>query len=111
MTNYIWITTSFEGIHKYPDAPEEVYFLRNDHRHMFGVKIYIEVMHDDRDIEFIIFKRQIDKFIKEKHNLDFKSCEMIADEIYYYVSSKYPNRKIKIEVNEDGENGCEKQYF
>ena len=109
MTNYIWITTQFEGFHKYPMAPKEVDFLKNEHRHIFHLKIWIEVLHNDREIEFILFKRYIDSIINKK-NFDFRSCEMISDDLYVEVNKKYPDRKIKIEVSEDGENGCEKEY-
>ena len=109
MTNYIWITTSFEGFHKYPNAPEGVDFLKNLHRHIFHLKVFIEVFHDDRDIEFILFKRFVDT-IPLEHNLNNMSCEMIADYIRDSIADKYPNRKIKIEVSEDLENGCEKEY-
>ena len=46
----IWVTFQKEGIHKYPDAPDEVDFLRYPHRHMFHFKVQIEVYNDDRDI-------------------------------------------------------------
>ena len=39
-------------------------------------------------------------------NLDFKSCEMIADDMFDQISLKYPDREVQIEVSEDGENGC-----
>jgi len=107
--NYIWITTQFEGFHKYPDAPEEVAFLRNRHRHIFHVKVWIEIFHNERDIEFILFKQKIDTLIKNKDLNDY-SCETIADYIHSKLSVIYRNRKIKIEVNEDNENGCEKEY-
>ena len=110
MTNYIWVTTQFEGFHKYPNAPEEVSFLRNEHRHIFHVKVWIEVLHNDRDIEFILFKRFINSIITQ-NQLDYKSCEMISDEIYNKIIEQYPNRKIKIEISEDQENGSYKEYF
>ena len=109
MENYIWITTQFEGFHKYPAAPEGVEFLQYEHRHMFHLKIWIEVFHNDRDIEFILFKRYINSLIKE-NNMSYKSCEMISDELQKQISSKYPQRKIMIEVSEDGENGSYKTY-
>lgn len=109
MTNYIWITTQFEGFHKYPDAPDEVKFLQNTHRHLFKIKVYIEVRHNDREIEFFMFKRFIEKYFKTTQLVN-KSCEMISDELCEYIRDEYPNRKIKIEVSEDGENGCEKEY-
>jgi len=109
MTNYIWITTQFEGFHKYPDAPDAVRFLRDIHRHTFHVKVYLEIFHDERDVEFIMFKHYIVGLL-ENPGLGFKSCEMISDDIYKNISSSYPGRKVKIEVSEDGENGCEKEY-
>lgn len=108
--NYIWITTQFEGYHKYMDAPEEVVFLRNEHRHVFHVKVYIEVFHQDREIEFFIFKKFINSIIKE-NNFNFKSCEMISDDIYNEIIKQYPNRRVIIEVSEDLENGSYKEYF
>ena len=109
MTNYIWVTTQFEGFHKYSDAPEEVSFLKNKHRHIFHVKVWIEVGHNDRDIEFFIFKKQVETLLQNS-NLNNSSCEMIADYVHNKISLAYPNRKMKIEVSEDGENGCEKEY-
>jgi hypothetical protein len=104
---YIWVTFQKEGIHKYPDAPEGVEFLRYPHRHMFHFKVFIEVFHDDRDIEFILFKRELEAlYAGGELQLDYKSCEMISDDLYAYISEKYPNRTIQIEVAEDGENGA-----
>jgi len=107
--NMIWITTSFEGFHKYPNAPKEVEFLKNKHRHIFYIKVWIEVFHNDRDIEFILFKRFVDTIIKDS-NFDFESCEMISDDLYTLINEKYPNREIWIEVSEDKENGSFKKY-
>ena len=108
-TNYIWITTSFEGFHSYPDAPDEVSFLRNKHRHMFHFRVYIEVFHDDREIEFFMFKRDVERMIKFI-SINDKSCEMISDELHSAIKAKYPNRSMTIEVSEDLENGSHKQY-
>lgn len=110
MTNYIWITTRFEGFHKYPNAPDEVKFLRNEHRHIFKLKIWIEVFHDERDIEFILFKRFVNNYVTDNAKLNNLSCEMISDILYKNISNTYSDRKIKIEVSEDGENGSEKEY-
>jgi len=111
MTNYIWITTQKEMIHKYPAAPDDVAFLRNEHRHIFHFKIYCQVESDDREIEFIRFKRWIEQYINElDKDLDIKSCEMISNCIAEHIQLNYPNRKIIIEVSEDGENGSFYEY-
>lgn len=107
--SFIFITTSFEGFHSYPEAPEEVSFLKDRHRHMFHVKIWIEVFHDNRDIEFILFKRYIDVLLMSS-DLNDKSCEMICDHLAREIKAMYPNREIKIEVSEDNENGAYKEY-
>ena len=111
MTNYIWITTQKEMIHKYPDAPDDVAFLKNEHRHLFKFKVWLEVFHNDRDVEFIMFKRDIQLFIDTLNdNLQEKSCEMISNTIAKNVQEYYAGRDIKIEVSEDGENGSEYYY-
>ena len=105
----VWITAQFEGFHKYPAAPDGVEFLKEEHRHIFKLKVSIEVFHNDRDVEFILFKRFVESLTKE-NKFDFKSCEMISDDLQKLISEKYPRRDIKIEVSEDGENGSYKSY-
>ena len=117
----IWVTFSKEGIHKYPAALEDpklatgdeydVSFLGYPHRHIFHFKVWIEVFHDDRDIEFIQFKRWLESLYGDGIiQLDFKSCEMIADNLAEQIQDRYPGRYIKISVAEDNENGCEMDY-
>jgi len=111
----IWVTFRREGIHKYPAALEDpkladVKFLGYPHRHMFHFKVWIEVFHDDRDIEFIQFKRWLESLYQGTLELDYKSCEMIADELADQIQTKYPGRQVRIEVSEDGENGCDINY-
>jgi hypothetical protein len=112
----IWVTFDKEGLHKYPAAladPKlktgdeyDVSFLGYIHRHIFKFKVEIEVFHDDRDIEFIQFKRWLQSLYEGELNVDFKSCEMIATDLYKQIQSKYPNRVVVITVAEDGENGA-----
>ena len=114
----IWVTFRKEGIHKYPAALDDpklatgdeydVSFLGYPHRHIFHFKVGIEVFHDDRDIEFIQFKRWLEGlYNKGTLQLDYKSCEMIADDLYKEIKQKYPKRDVRIDISEDGENGCE----
>ena len=117
----IWITFRKEGIHRYPAAETDpnlatgdeydVSFLANPHRHIFHFRIWIDVFHNDRDIEFIQFKRWIENLYNtDILELDFKSCEMIADDLYDQIAARYPERAVWIEVAEDGENGCLIKY-
>jgi hypothetical protein len=113
----IWVTFRKEGIHRYPAAATDpslatgdeydVSFLGVPHRHIFHFRVSIDVLHNDRDIEFIQFKRWLEKLYTDKTlALDFKSCEMMADDLYCQIAARYPNRAVWIEVSEDGENGC-----
>jgi len=113
----IWVTFQREGIHCYPAAATDpdlctageydVSFLAHPHRHIFHFKVGIQVFHNDRDIEFIQFKRWLESLYGDGViELDWKSCEMISDDLYDHISSRYPNRDIEITVSEDGENGA-----
>lgn len=114
--SYIWVTFQREGIHKYPAAltdPKlaDVSFLGYPHRHIFHFRVELEVKHDDRDVEFILFKRELELLYQEAVlQLDHKSCEMIANDLAKYIKETYPNRDLVIEVSEDGENGCRMYY-
>jgi hypothetical protein len=117
----IWVTFRKEGIHKYPAAATDptlatgdeydVSFLANEHRHIFHFRVWLGVTHNDRDVEFIQFKRWLENLYKDATlSLDFKSCEMMSDDLYAQVSQKYPDREVWIEVSEDGENGSFIKY-
>jgi hypothetical protein len=117
----IWVTFRKEGIHKYPAAltdPKlatgdeyDVSFLGYPHRHIFHFRVSIEVFHDDRDIEFIQFKRWLEKLYDQKTlQLDYKSCEMISDDLFKQITKRYPSRTVEIEISEDGENGSKARY-
>ena len=108
----IWVRFQREGLHKYPAAAEDpkladVSFLGNLHRHIFHFRVSIDVWHNDRDIEFIQFKRWLEGLYSDSTLiLDYKSCEMIADDLYIQIAGKYPGRNVTISVSEDNENGC-----
>jgi hypothetical protein len=119
----IWVTFSREGIHCYPAAATDpnlatgdeydVSFLGSPHRHIFHFRVSIGVQHNDRDIEFIQFKRWLTSLYNGQDSilkLDHKSCEMISDELYDTISQKYPGREVWIEVSEDRENGSFIKY-
>jgi hypothetical protein len=117
----IFVTFQKEGIHCYPAAATDpalatgdeydVSFLGSPHRHIFHFRVGIDVFHNDRDIEFIQFKRWLENLYKDAIlALDYKSCEMIADDLYVQIAGRYPGRNVTIEVSEDGENGCVIHY-
>jgi hypothetical protein len=112
----IWVTFEKEGMHRYPAAETDpklatgdeydVSFLAYPHRHIFKFHVEIEVFDDDRDIEFIQFKRWLMNLYTGEFSVDYKSCEMIADDLYGAINNKYPGRDVTIQVSEDGENGA-----
>lgn len=117
----IFVTFQKEGIHKYPAAATDpllatgdeydVSFLGTPHRHIFHFNVAIEVFHNDRDIEFIQFKRWLENLYKGGTlELNFKSCEMISDDLYEVIATRYPDRNIEITVSEDNENGATIYY-
>ena len=103
MGTFIWVTLQFEGYHSWPDAPMRSAFLRNEHRHMFHVKLYQKVTHLDRDVEFIELKNKLQDFITRTWpggQLGSISCEMIATHILSNFGGE------RCDVSEDGENGA-----
>jgi hypothetical protein len=113
----IFVRFQKEGIHCYPAAATDpalatgdaydVSFLASPHRHIFHFEVTIQVFHNDRDIEFIQFKRWLENlYAGGTLELNYKSCEMISDELYDQIAARYPDRNIVINVSEDGENGA-----
>jgi hypothetical protein len=117
----IFVRFQKEGIHCYPAAATDpalatgdeydVSFLGSPHRHIFHFEVTIQVFHNDRDIEFIQFKRWLENlYAGGTLELNYKSCEMISDELYDQIAARYPDRAVWINISEDGENGAVIQY-
>jgi hypothetical protein len=76
---------------------------------MFGFRCYAKVTHTDRDEEFIMLNRKIQKllrieFSREETNIlefDSMSCEMIGEWLLEQFDNLY-----KVEVWEDWESGA-----
>lgn len=103
----VWVTFEREGIHCYPDAPKGVEFLKHPHRHIFHFRVEVQVHHNERDIEFILLKRELEGlYDKGTLELNSKSCETMAMELGEYMLNNYPGRHLAIDVNEDEENGA-----
>jgi|WetSurMetagenome_2_1015567.scaffolds.fasta_scaffold943176_2 hypothetical protein len=100
-------TFTFEGFHRWADAPERFAYLRNLHRHVFHVKVSCVVHHADRDIEFINFKMilqdQVRSRVEDQTRSEVSgwSCEQWCS----YIMS-LDSRITSVEVYEDGENGA-----
>ena len=118
---FIKVSFQKEGVHFFPGADtdpkyatgewDDVSFLGYPHRHMFHFYVTLGVEHNDRDVEFIQFKRELERLYDEVDSstavleLDHQSCEMIGEALINYIEEQYPNRPVRVEVYEDNENG------
>ena len=97
----ITVTADFVGYHCWPEAPEEVSFLRNLHRHKFivGVEFLIS---SDRQLEFFIMQTKLKRILPPPLGSS-ASCEIMAEYILqYFFDQEYS--PISVSVSEDGEN-------
>lgn len=111
MKTYIVVRLQIEGMHNFPKAKEifpEVGFLADRHRHIFHFELGCRVTHSDRDKEFIMLKREVEKYIKAQYfstasqvcEFEHRSCEMLSLELMNKFDADW------VECWEDGENGA-----
>lgn len=104
----IWaiIRLQKEGFHYWKDALDSVSFLRNRHRHLFHITVFIQQKPAiDREVEYILTKHWLIANIPDIDGPE--SCETIATNIKERVEQYFTKlRKVKVEVSEDGENGA-----
>ena len=101
------------GTHNWPEADEvfpEVGFLKHEHHHDFHIYVECDVLHQDREIEFILLRVDIMKILdaypgKYIKRFGHRSCEMIAENIKKKLKAKYGNRHWKVSVFEDNIQG------
>ena len=108
MKKFITVKYRIPGIHYWPDAPSNQEYLRNPHRHEFHFTVFLEVFHEDREVEFIALKEELIDYTR-RAIYEFEnsfSCEMLASSIIGHLSRMYEGRDIGVWVEEDGENGA-----
>lgn len=111
VSRFIKIQFQKEGIHRYPLAKtdpslEDVSYLGDPHFHYFYFYVQLEVFHNNRDVEFQQFRRWCENLFNDRvMDIDYKSCEMLAEELISNINKTYPNRRITVEVYEDNING------
>lgn len=106
MNTSIFVTFQKEGLHRWVDADN---YLQHPHRHIFHLRVEASVDHDNREIEFITFKRELATLADDIINPGYvipDSCEIIAKRIIKYLQRVYGDRDYVVEVSEDGENGA-----
>lgn len=85
----IIVSTKVVGFHRWPDAPPEVGYLAQKHRHIFTIKAAFFIDHDDRDLEYHKVIRDVRAVMRSTwsfhHNDEFEfghhSAEYIARQI------------------------------
>jgi hypothetical protein len=110
---YIRVSAQAEGLHHWPDAPDEEDYLRQPHRHLFAVTVRMQVRHSDREIEINAFARWLhDKALPSlaatppgggPADFGTHSCEQLAEQITSQIRARHgEDRWIEVEVLEDG---------
>lgn len=106
MTRKIIVTTTFVGFHCWPDAPDEVSYLRQLHRHVFTAKVEFAVKHNGRQREFHIEKNRLEAALlgmPKNNDVTNWSCEAWAESLLLILAAD------AVEVWEDMENGARVQ--
>ena len=123
MNKKTFVYTQFqkEGYHRFPEAATDERYKTGDwldvshlgvrHMHYFFFKVWVEVSHDNRDIEFIQLRRWLESLYDNSSlELNNQSCEMMCNALYEKVHEKYPNSEVRIDISEDNINGGYVEY-
>lgn len=102
----VWVTTSFVGYHQWPAAPETRAYLRDRHRHRFGVRVEVDARGDNRELEFHDVLDRVEYVIDGLDRDDLGSCEQIADAIATACAARWEKRRVEAQVSEDDECGA-----
>ena len=124
MTTIVWVTTEFIGFHKVENAPESHKYLSYPHRHLFKVRVDVEVTDKDRQVEFHKLQQTVSTLLDRPlfnvpdetayelitlkqpvNEVSTLSCEMIADKIFKLLTDKQ-FLVSQVSVSEDGECGA-----
>lgn len=119
--SFVYCSFQKEGYHFYPGADTNPGTATNDkfdvshlgfrHMHYFFFKVWVEVFHDNRDIEFIQMRRWIEELYDSGYlSMDNQSCEMMSDALAIQLRCRYPNSEIRIDISEENINGSYTEY-
>lgn len=109
ITKTVIATYSLVGYHRWPNAPEPRKYLSSKHRHLFGLRLEVNVKDSDREIEFHDVVDWLQKQWTHGHDFGASSCEAIAEELIARFVADFGDDLaggwVGAEVWEDGENG------
>lgn len=114
----IWITFIKQGypshennLNNKTNYGHDESFMTTSHLRNFHFRVWIDVAANDGIVTPAQFKRYIeDLYSSNVLELDHKSCEMIADDLFQQIAIRFPERTIHIEVSLDGEDGVTVYY-
>ena len=102
-----------EGLHYWREAPPNLDYLRNKHRHIFHIICSWEVFDDNRQMEIIETQNMIDNYFKKYYNNKYNMCDfenMSCEQMCNELLEQYSNKGLKqVTVLEDGYGGAECQ--
>lgn len=107
MSIRIIVRLQFEGFHNWPEAAEKSTepYLAAPHRHIFHVEAVYSVLHSNRDVEFISFKRDLEEYCNNHFRGPHSwSCEHMATMLCEHFNLR------SCRVFEDNENGAEVSF-
>ncbi len=108
MKTNIVVRFDLEGLHSWPDAPEEYIYLASSHKHFFHFEIHIPV-DNSRQLEFIDVRARLLYEVESLFGGDFgtNSCEMLAIVVAEVVYRIYEILPYRVAVYEDQFVGAE----
>lgn len=115
LRSYIKVKVAVPGFHYWPGAPIPRTYLGHLHRHLFVVRVQVQVWENDREVEFHDLQHEVRMALDACSNAQFPddaydfgsmSCEAIATHVIMALVRKYGElRAIRVEVSEDDECG------
>jgi hypothetical protein len=117
MTKTVFCTFRQPGFHNWEGAPVQYAYLAARHRHVFHVRVEVEVKGSDRQVEFIHLRNVCSRaFFEIRTDTAYdapdygsRSCEMLAADLREALLEDGFEAS-SIEVSEDGENGAKVNF-
>jgi hypothetical protein len=105
-------TITLPAFHRWPDAPQDVGYLSDRHRHLLTVRVWCQVGHDDRQVEYHQLQRKLRALLFSlfpsrdygELELGSRSCEAVAM-VIAAEGERLGGTVRSVEVWEDNENG------
>lgn len=117
---FVYTQFNKQGYHRFPEADQLPQFATGDkydvshlalrHMHYFFFKVWVEVKHENRDIEFIQLRRWLEELYAGELDIDYMSCEMLSDNLAIKIRERWPTSEIRIDVSEENINGSYTEY-